>query len=366
MTSVATDSGTAKPVSKQDSGAKKPRLGWIDAVKGLTISLVVMEHTTWGVMATLNERPEIFGDIADFAKPFRMPLFFLVAGLFAWKAINGPWRDFLDRKLLHFGYFYVLWSVIQIGIKIAVPAGGNWTVTWHDMLMIPVQPFAVLWFIYELAIFFAVLRICRKLNPAWLFAAAALVYFAEISTGWMLIDEFAWRFIWFVSGVYGASRVFELAAWARENHGRALALAGVLYVTVATVVFSGLIDIRGLELLMGYAGASASILAVTVLADMGLVGFLSFIGHRSLYVFLAFFAPMAIVRVGLVKFAGFTNGDLVTLLTVVTAVVTPLIAYELLKKTPLAFLFVRPALFRLKDEPAQPDKEAAIPAGAGA
>ena len=69
MTSAMANSGTAKSVSK----GEKPRLGWIDAVKGLTISLVVMEHTTWGVMATLNERPEIFGDIADFAKPFRMP-----------------------------------------------------------------------------------------------------------------------------------------------------------------------------------------------------------------------------------------------------------------------------------------------------
>lgn len=360
MTSAMADSRTAKTVSK----GEKPRLGWIDAVKGLTISLVVMEHTTWGVMATMSERPEIFGDLSDFAKPFRMPLFFLVAGLFAWKAINGPWRDFLDRKLLHFGYFYLLWSVIQIGIKIAVPTGGNWTVTWIDMALIPIQPFAVLWFIYELAIFFTVLRVFRKLNPAWLFAAAIGLYFAQISTGWMLIDEFAWRFIWFVSGVYGASRVFELATWARENKAQALGFAALLYATVATVVFSGLIEIRGLELLMGYAGGIGSIMAVAVLAELGLAGVLSYIGHRSLYVFVAFFAPMAAMRVGLVKFAGWENGDLITLVTFVVAVAGPIVGYEVLKRTPLSFLFVRPAMFRLKNEPARPDKEAAIPANA--
>ncbi len=360
MTSAMADSGTANPVPKTE----KSRLGWIDAVKGLTISLVVMEHTTWGVMATLGTQPEIFGEISDFAKPFRMPLFFLVAGLFAWKAINGPWRDFLDRKLLHFGYFYLLWSVIQIGIKIAIPTGGNWTTTWTDMWMIPIQPFAVLWFIYELAIFFTVLRVFRKANPAWFFAAAIGLYFTQIATGWMLIDEFAWRFIWFVSGVYGASRIFELAAWARANHGKALGLAALLYTTVATVVFSGLIEIRALELLMGYAGGIGSIMAIAVLTDLGLTGILSFIGHRSLYVFLAFFAPMAAMRVGLVRFAGWENGDLITLVAFVTAVAMPIIGYEVLKRTPLSFLFVRPAMFRLKDEPARPDKEAAIPANA--
>ena len=360
MTSAMADSGTASPVSK----AEKSRLGWIDAVKGLTISLVVMEHTTWGVAATLGARPDIFGYISDFAVPFRMPLFFLVAGLFAWKAITGPWRDFLDRKLLHFGYFYVLWSVLQIGMKIAVPGEGNWVVTWHDMWMIPVQPFAVLWFIYELALFFTVVRLFHKRNPAWLFAAALGLYFAEVATGWMLLDEFAWRFIWFLSGVYGASRIFELAAWARANRGKALGLAALLYMTVGTVVFSGLIEIRALELLMGYAGGIASIMGIAVLTDLGLTRILSFIGHRSLYVFLAFFAPMAVMRVGLIRVAGWENGDLITLVTFMTAVAGPIIGYEVLKRTPLSFLFVRPAIFRLKDEPARPDKEAALPASA--
>ena len=360
MTSAMADSGTANPVPKTE----KSRFGWIDAVKGLTISLVVMDHTTWGVAATLGTPPDVFSDISAFAQPFRMPLFFLVAGLFAWKAINGPWRDFLDRKLLHFGYFYLLWSVIQIGIKIAVPTGGNWTTSWADMWMIPLQPFGVLWFIYELAIFFTVLRVFRKANPAWIFAAAIGLYFTQIATGWMLLDEFAWRFIWFVSGVYGASRIFELAAWARDNKAKALGVAALLYATVATVVFSGLIEIRGLELLMGYAGGIGSILTITVLAEAGFAGALSFIGHRSLYIFLAFFAPMAAMRVGLVKFAGWENGDLVTIVTFAVALVGPIIGYEVLKRTPLAFLFVRPAMFRLKDEPARPDKEAAIPASA--
>ena len=360
MTSAMADSGTVPPVPK----AEKSRLGWIDAVKGLTISLVVMDHTTWGVAAALGTPPDVFSDISAFAQPFRMPLFFLVAGLFAWKAITGPWRDFLDRKLLHFGYFYLLWSVLQIGMKIAMPGEGNWVVTWHNMWMIPVQPFGVLWFIYELALFFTVVRIFQKLNPAWLFAAALVLYFTEIATGWMLIDEFAWRFIWFLSGVYGASRIFELATWARANQGKALGLAALLYAAVATVVFSGLVEIRALELLMGYAGGIASIMTIAVLTDMGLTGILSFIGHRSLYVFLSFFVPMAAMRVGLIRFAGWENGDLITIVTFAVALAGPLVGYEVLKRTPLAFLFVRPAMFRLKDEPARPDKEAAIPVGA--
>ena len=37
-----------------------------------------------------------------FARPFRMPDFFLISGLFLARVIDRARRDYLDRKVLHF------------------------------------------------------------------------------------------------------------------------------------------------------------------------------------------------------------------------------------------------------------------------
>lgn len=332
--------------SADTATVSKQRIDWIDAAKGLTIILVVMEHTTFGVEIAVGQLPAIFGTIAEFAKPFRMPLFFLVAGLFAYKALFGDWRKFVDGKIVHFAYFYVLWSVIQIGIKILMPNQGIWEVTYVDLLMIPIQPFAVLWFIYSLAMFFVTLRLLRSARPFFVFFFAVALYFTQLDTGWMLIDEFAWRFVWFVAGVYGAKQIFEIADWARAEPAKGLALAILLLTCLATVVFSRLIDIRALELLMGFAGGGAAVMLVSIAASRGLAGPLSFVGKHSLYIFLSFFLPMAATRVAMVKL-GFENGDLITLVATTIAVISPIIAFKLVEKTPLAFLYVRPDAFRV-------------------
>lgn len=324
----------------------KSRIDWIDAAKGLTIILVVMEHTTFGVQNALGVLPPFFGAVAEFAKPFRMPLFFLVAGLFAYKALFGDLRKFVDGKIVHFAYFYLLWSVIQIGLKIVVPHEGGWKVTYLDLLMIPIQPFAVLWFIYSLAMFFGAMRLLRSARPAFVIFFAAALYFLRLDTGWMLIDEFAWRFIWFVLGVYGARQIFELADWARAHPAKGAFLSLLLLVSLGSTVFSHLVDIRAFELLMGFAGAGAAIMLVSIAAARGLALPLAYVGKHSLYIFLAFFLPMAATRMALVKL-GMENGDLVTLVAMSVAVVTPIIGYKLVEKTPLSFLFIRPDMFRL-------------------
>ena len=46
-----------------------------------------------------------------------MPDFFLISGLFLAARIDRPWRAYLDTKVVHFAYFYVLWVNIQFAMK---------------------------------------------------------------------------------------------------------------------------------------------------------------------------------------------------------------------------------------------------------
>lgn len=337
------------------------RVAWIDAVKGLTIILVVMKHVTYGDAVALHHMPYLFNIFCEFTIPFRMPLFFLVAGLFAQKALRAPLRDFLDSKVLHFAYFYLLWSVIQIGVKIAMPHEGAWTVTYKDLLLIPLEPFGLLWFIYALAVFFALMRFARNVRAPIMIAFALALYFTRLDTGWTMPDEFARRFIFFVSGVYAAPHVFKIANWAIANARRGLAAGFALLVLVGIIVFSALVDLRVVELLAGYVGGVGTIMLIAVLAAKGYAKPLAYVGARSLYIFLAFFLPMAVARIAMVKL-GFQNGDFVTLIALTAAIAAPLIAFRLTENTPLAFIFTRPEAFKLKR---RPESAANLPAEAG-
>ena len=69
--------------------AAAPRAGhiaWFDYAKGICIMLVVMMHSTLGVGEAFAARglaPEGFMHwVVAYAKPFRMPDFFMLAGLF--------------------------------------------------------------------------------------------------------------------------------------------------------------------------------------------------------------------------------------------------------------------------------------------
>src|SRR5437762_8023883 len=100
-----------------DTGqADASRVDWVDYAKGFCIVMVVMMHATLGVEAAANQESWMHALVA-FAKPFRMPDFFLISGLFLARVIDRDWRTYLDRKVVHFVYFYLLWTAIQFAVK---------------------------------------------------------------------------------------------------------------------------------------------------------------------------------------------------------------------------------------------------------
>jgi uncharacterized membrane protein YcfT len=92
------------------------RVDWVDYAKGFCIVLVVMMHSTLGMEAAAGKTGWLH-PLVEFARPFRMPDFFMISGLFLAPVIDRDWRTYLDRKVLHFAYFYLLWMTIQFAVK---------------------------------------------------------------------------------------------------------------------------------------------------------------------------------------------------------------------------------------------------------
>src|SRR6202023_1730251 len=199
------------------------RVDWVDYAKGICIVMVVMMHSVLGVEKAADQTG-FMHLVVMFAKPFRMPDFFLISGLFLSVVINRDWRIYLDRKVLHFVYFYVLWVTIQFGFKApALAAESGWNQVGLLYLESFIEPFGTLWFIYLLPIFFVVTKLTRRIPPLAIWIVAAALETARVTTGWTAIDEFCARFVYFYSGYLFAPYVFALSDRARNHPAWTLA-----------------------------------------------------------------------------------------------------------------------------------------------
>src|SRR5882724_5364816 len=153
MTPNGTSAAAYRPASSAGG-----RVDWVDYAKGICIVMVVMMHSVLGVEKAADQTGFMHLFVM-FAKPFRMPDFFLISGLFLGVVIGRDWRTYLDRKVLHFAYFYLLWVTIQFRFKASsFAAETSWAQAGFLYLESFFGRFGTLWFIYLLPGFFVVAK----------------------------------------------------------------------------------------------------------------------------------------------------------------------------------------------------------------
>ncbi|PLX38008.1 MAG: acyltransferase [Hyphomicrobiales bacterium] len=328
------------------------RIDWVDYAKGFCIIAVVMMHSTLGVEKAAGAEGWLHA-VVDFARPFRMPDFFLIAGLFLARVIDRNWRDYLDRKVVHFAYFYVLWLTIQFAFKApGIVAQGGVDAAVSSYLMAYLSPFGTMWFIYMLPIFFVVTKLTRSL-PWWTVGGvAAVLHVLPLETGWYIGDQFAERFVFFYTGYAFAPLIFRIAAWAKESWLEATALILVWANINGWLVFSHLgehsmADLPGINLMLGMFGAVAVVTVSALLSNLRWMSVLRYCGQNSIVIYLGFFLPMAVARVILLKFAPFLDLGTISLIVTAAGVIGPLVLFWMVRNTWFRWLFERPAWARL-------------------
>jgi uncharacterized membrane protein YcfT len=333
------------------------RVAFVDYGKGFCIVMVVMMHSVLGVEQAAGAT-SFMGPVVAFAKPFRMPDFFLISGLFLARIIDRDWRDYLDRKVVHFAYFYALWVTIQFAFKAVSFADDiGWGGVAKAYAFSYVEPFGTLWFIYLLPIFFVVTKALRDAPPVLIWSAAALLQIAQVHTGSTVIDEFSARFVYFYTGYVLAPYVFAFAAHVAEERGAAVLLLMAWAIFEAAVVFLGYSELPVVSLALGFIGALAVVALSVLLSTTGAAKPLRYAGQNSIVIYLAFFLPMAATRVALLKFAPGLDLGVVALIVTTVAAITPLLFYQAVKDTKLGFLFRRPDWARLAPSTPLPASE---------
>ena len=317
----------------------------MDYAKGICIIMVVMMHSVLGVELAAG-KTGLMHVLVAFAKPFRMPDFFLISGLFLPLVIDRDWRTYLDRKVVHFAYFYVLWVTIQFGFKApGFAAESSWTHAGVLYLESFIEPFGTLWFIYLLPIFFVVIKATRRMPPLVIWGAAALLEMAHVTTGWTAIDEFAARFVYIHSGYIFANYVFALSDRARARPGLALAGLALWALVNGGMVVLGVSEWPLISLALGLAGACAIVTIGTLLARAHWLTALRFCGEHSIVIYLAFFLPMATTRTLLLRTGLIPDIGTISLIVTIAGVLGALAIWRIALAAGADFLFERPAAF---------------------
>jgi uncharacterized membrane protein YcfT len=330
------------------------RVPWVDTAKGACIVLVVMMHATLGVGEAMGGEGFMHWIVA-FARPFRMPDFFLVSGLFLSRVIDRDWRSYGDKRVVHFLYFYLLWLVIQSAFKFGQVSGGTIGGFVHHLAVGLVEPYSTLWFIYLLAAFSIATKLLRRLPGPLLLAAAAALQVASVETHWTVIDEFCGRWVYFLAGYLLAPAIFRLADAAVAHRGAALAgLAAWALVNAYFALtppgmrgFPMLANLPGLALALGCVGAVAIVTMAALITQTRFAAPFRYMGRNSIAIYLAFFLPMALTRTVLINTGVIADVGVVSLIVTAAAVLVPLALERLVRHTPASFLFRRPAAFHI-------------------
>ena len=345
------------------------RLDWVDAAKGLSIILVVMMHSAYGVGEDLNGAG-ILHYVIGWATPFRMPEFFLISGLFLSQVIARPWAHYLDRRVVHYLYFYFLWAVLQILFKVGLGTG-DFTSAAGQIAQAIYEPYGVLWFIYMLAFYSLATKVLFTARvPHWLgFGAAAAMQIAQIQTHIPSVDHFAAYFVYYYAGYAFAPVVFRIVGTLQRNAALGTALLVGFGVLLGYLVFAGGSELhpRGItmgyaalpvvHLVLGLAGSVAVCLAAALLVRLPWMNWLRWLGEHSIVVYLSFSIPMAASRTLILKTGVSDDVSIVSIVVMTVALISPLVLYWLIERTGYGrFLFERPAWAHVPGAPGQPER----------
>lgn len=151
------------------------RQSWVDYAKGIAIILVLYRHVFEGVKNSgIDISKYIFleeWNIVFFS--FRMPLFFIVSGIFVSSSfVKRGMGQFVKTKLRTILYPYFLWGIIQVTLQLIFSPYVNGRIDFYnylDLLYLPreIEQFWYLYALFNVTILYVLLKYGLGLKPVY-------------------------------------------------------------------------------------------------------------------------------------------------------------------------------------------------------
>ena len=193
------------------------RLKWPDIARGISILGVIVLHTS---LAIPEARETWLSQANEFLDPLRMPLFFLVSGLFSAKVFRYSFSELFKYRLWFLLIPYLIWVPLELAAYQAV-LKNDYDAAWPPasyFLNNVITGATMIWFLYALVLFNIVLWCLRRL-PGWLAVTASFALPALLlpfHEHWHMIAKSVVYLPVFVFSAYFSTQVHRFTAHARR------------------------------------------------------------------------------------------------------------------------------------------------------
>lgn len=343
----------------------------VDVARGVTIILIVLGHVVVGMRtASLIKVGGRVDSLIPDLYLFHIVVFAVLSGLFVQHGVRKYGRrGFLLRRALLFTWLYLLWMVLQRGLRTFSSTMGNVRAEPAELLKIW-QPEGQLWFLPWLL---AATVVAAVTQPWRSHARAAIVLGITAALGlqawgweppFVVVQGLALTPFLVLGSLLGPGRFATLTA-----RPAVLALAGAWVVTTAVYLWVILVpsyatptaesaDRSAAAVAVGLLGSVAGTVALlascaVVARAKGVAAPLVFLGQRSMEIYLGHIIATSMTRVALDR-AGVESAWAHLGLGTLAGVAGPLLLWWVARRTRQDWLFGLPQWVerRLQDQPA--------------
>jgi len=346
---------TDRPEPGAPTGPPRSRDVGIDVARGIAIVAIVLGHVLRGDAAAglVRGTDPIFDELDTALYLFHLPVFAIAAGFFVGPSLERSGRAaYVRRRLLLFGWLYLLWSLLQGAVKLATATLVNTPTTPGGVVHELVAPQSQLWWFGFLTTVTLAAAATVPWRGGWLLpaTAAAAVLVSLLRWG----DQGTVLFLQGLglTGFFWWGTVTGRRGWAAiVRHAVPLAVVGLAVATVLATVTDPMPPTTGAALggttavvtgVLASVAATAGVLAGSALVPAGWVQrVLALLGRRSLEIFLAHIIATAGTRAVLIRL-GVTDLAPQLVLGTVAGVTFPLALWWASERVGARWLFALP------------------------
>ncbi|WP_183558412.1 acyltransferase family protein [Mucilaginibacter sp. SP1R1] len=349
----------------------KKRYIWVDSDKGISILLVGFGHCLLVLRAhglDLNAYP-LINYISLFLYGFRMPLFFIISGIFIASSLKKKGlNEYITNRADTILYPLLLWGGIEISLQLLTArysANGITPMNYLNLLIDP-RKTGHFWYLNTLfciGVIYACLQAALKVKPviqvvigAVLYAIAAYLHINEIQGGFLTdICEF---YLFFALGDFISNTLLDEKNAQRFSSFKVfipllLVFLFIQYHFARINLHGGADGINFVErkmpfffLLEALVGCTISINFSFLLQKYQALNFLRVIGFHSLFIYCMQIIVMTITRVILVNLFHFTYIPGLVAALWICGTLLPMLFYNLCMRLDIWWLFT----FRKPDQ----------------
>ncbi len=357
---------------------KPGRLTWIDYARGIAIILVLYRHVFEGIKESgLSVQHYMYLEYANlFFFSFRMPLFFIVSGIFVTASLKKRGvQKFIATKAKTIMYPYFLWACLQITLQIIFSKYTNGHSTPQNYLYLLYNPREVdqFWYLYALfsvSTLYVLMKQQLRINANWniligivMFFLSAWMHQQHINLGF--VNDTLHYYMFFAIGDAISRFMMDRNNFKYFESWKTLLIMLLPFIAAQIYFLKVNMDHANIEkyefveffqplmyVLIGLIGCAFIINLTFVLqkAKFKLLEWLPVLGRHSLYIYVSHVIAFAAVRIFLRKVFHIDNVPVLLLAGIISGLIIPVVLYKLSVKWNMRWWFT------LEDEDAK-DKE---------